>query len=123
MSVGSNPLALAEMLIHEATHQYYHLLTRVAPVHDGSDDNLYYSPVKRRGRPLPFILLAYHAFGNVLLFTRACIQAGVPDPQQYLRKNEAELVPQLQQLEEGLRQTRALTPAGLALWRGLADRI
>lgn len=123
ISLGSNPIALAEMLIHEATHQYYHLLTRVALVHDGTDRKLYYSPVKRRGRPVPYILLAYHAFANVLLFTRACMDAGIADPQHYLVANEADLVPQLAQLDEGLRRTDSLTTAGQALWRPLADRI
>jgi HEXXH motif-containing protein len=123
ISSASNPIALAEMLIHEATHQYYHLLTRVAAVHDGTDKYLYYSPVKRRGRPVPYILLAYHAFANVLLFTRACVDAGIDDPNHYLGANEAELVPQLAQLDDALSRTTSLTTAGRALWRPLADRI
>jgi HEXXH motif-containing protein len=123
MCSGNNALALAEMLVHEATHQYYHVLTRVAPVHDGSDTNLYYSPIKRRGRPIQYILLAYHAFANVLLFTRACLQNGVADPEAYLSANEAELLPQLMQLEDALKETRALTPVGLSLWHPLSERV
>ncbi|GHO82599.1 aKG-HExxH-type peptide beta-hydroxylase [Dictyobacter formicarum] len=38
--------ALAEMLVHEATHQYFHLLSSVGNVDDGSDATLYYSPYK-----------------------------------------------------------------------------
>jgi hypothetical protein len=123
ISSGSNALALAEMLVHEATHQYYHLLTRVAPVHDGSDTKLYYSPFKRSGRPIQYILIAYHAFANVLLFTRACMQAGVADLEGYLATNEAELLPQLLQLEEGLKETHALTRVGLSLWDPLSERV
>src|SRR5207244_2765695 len=53
--------ALAEMLVHELSHQHYYVASSLGPVDDGSDDNLYYSPVKGSPRPLANILLAYHA--------------------------------------------------------------
>src|SRR5438046_7090098 len=36
--------ALAEMLVHELSHQHYYVASSHGPVDDGSDDNLYYSP-------------------------------------------------------------------------------
>src|SRR5262249_18543782 len=71
LSIGQDPLVLAELLVHEASHQYFHLMEYVGPVDDGSDSTLYYSPFKGTERPLRAILLAYHAFANVLLLYRA----------------------------------------------------
>lgn len=123
MSNGSCIAALAEMLVHETTHLYFHLLTRVRPVHDGSDPKEYYSPIKRRGRPIHFILVAYHAFANVLLFYRLCLESGYADPDGYVARNERELVPQLRQLDDALNTTKALTPIGRAMWEPLTSLI
>ena len=61
-----------EMLVHEASHQYYYVVRRVGDVDDGSDPTLYYSPVKETGRPIAMILLTYHAFCQ-------CRSHGTPD--------------------------------------------
>jgi hypothetical protein len=122
MSFRGQPAALAEMLVHEGTHQYMNLLCRLGDIDDGSDPTLYYSPVRRTGRPIRAIVVAYHAFGNVLLFYRLCRASGLVDD-GYCLRNETALIPQLEKLEEALRKTRALTPLGRALWEPLADRI
>jgi HEXXH motif-containing protein len=122
-SFGCPVTARAEILIHEATHQYFHLTTRLGPVDDGSDTTEYYSPIKRRGRTIRYILVAYHAFGNVLLFYRTCRMRGYLDEDGYCSESERELAPQLKQLEAALRGTTGLTPLGRALWEPLADRI
>jgi HEXXH motif-containing protein len=116
-------VALAETWVHECSHQYFQILTRVGPVVDGTDPTLYYSPVRQTGRPLDKILLAYHAFANVLLFYRSCAETGMHDPNGYLEINELRLIPQLRQLEEPLRSTRGLTELGSALWEPLGERI
>lgn len=123
MSFDCPPEALAEMLVHEGTHQYFYLLSRIGPVDDGSDPTLYYSPVKRRGRPIHYILLAYHAFANVLLFSKRCLARGCEDRTAHLRRNLADLPPQLDRLEEALTATRALTPLGRALWEPLREAL
>lgn len=122
MSVVPDAAAVAEMLVHEASHQYFQILCRMGDVDDGSDTNLYYSPTKEMDRPIRYILLAYHAFANVLLFYRSCISSGAPDG-GYCARNEAALRPQLAQLETALRRTKGLTPFGRALWKPLAARI
>jgi len=122
VSFPITPVALAETLIHEASHQYFQILCRLGGVHDGSDTTLYYSPVRRIGRPIDKILLAYHAFANVVLFYRMCQDSGVRDS-GYCERNEEQLIPQLEQLEAPLRATKALTPLGHALWEPLAERI
>jgi len=71
-----DPLKVAEMLIHECSHQYFALLTRLSALTD-DDGRLYYSPFVRRERPADRLLLAYHAFANVESFYRDCARAGV----------------------------------------------
>ena len=122
MSICTAPAAVGEMLVHEGSHFYFHIVDRLGPLHDGSDQNLYYSPVRRMGRPIYFILMAYHAFANVLLYYRLCQTSGLRDG-GYCRKQEEDLRPQLEQLESALKKTSALTPAGKALWRSLSQRI
>jgi len=113
---------LAEMLVHEVSHQHYYLLTRLGPVDDGSDTGLYWSPVKRADRPIAAILIAYHAFANILLMLR---EAGAAMPAESLAwaDNEAEIVDQLVTLERPLRETRALTELGRGLFEPLRDAI
>lgn len=122
LSFPARTFALAEMFVHEASHQYFQIAYRLSDLHDGSDRTLYYSPVRRTGRPIDKILLAYHAFANVLLFYRAYGAEGRAHLAS-CRHNEAELLPQLEQLETALRKSPALTPAGRALWQPLARRI
>lgn len=122
MSCSPNAAAMAEMLIHEASHQYYHVLTRLGPVDDGSDRTLYYSPAKRTGRPLDRILLAYHAFANVLLFYRLCRESGAVD-RAHCDWNIAHSTEMLDELVKPLRRNPALTPVGRALCEPLMERV
>jgi HEXXH motif-containing protein len=120
VSLTARPHAaeLAETLVHESAHQYLHMLARLGPLDDGSDPTLYYSPLKGTGRPVRGILVAYHAVGNILLWTRAALANGTEDP-AYVERNAAELPGKLQLLDEALATTDSLTPLGLLLWRPL----
>jgi HEXXH motif-containing protein len=69
------PLYTAEGLIHEASHQYYHAAQSETLFSNGQDTRLYWSPYPKRDRPVERILLAFHAFANVILFYRACMAA------------------------------------------------
>ncbi len=121
LSASAPAVAIAEMLIHEATHQYYYILARYGPLDDGSDRE-FYSPIKGTLRPARMILLAYHAFANVMLFYRMCRRRGLADA-GYCEANERDLEPQLRQLQDPLENARALTPLGDALWQPLAERL
>ena len=123
MAFPCEPEALAEMLVHESTHQYYYLLTRAGRVEDGTDSDLYFSPAKQCGRPIYFILIAYHAFANVLLFSSRCLAAGYADPRDYLNRNVSELKGWMDTFESHLNQTNALTSIGTALWVPLSRAI
>ena len=112
----------AEMLIHEASHQYFHMLSRLGPVDDGTDLALYHSPLVGRGRPLNRILFAFHACANILAYYRLCRAAGAPN-EAYFAKNERLVIAQLEQLSSPLRANPALTSLGRALFEPWAEKI
>jgi hypothetical protein len=122
ISFRCDDVAIAEMLVHEATHQYYNILLMVEPVTDGSDRRLYYSPVRKCERPIEMILLAYHAFANVLLYYRACQSSGLQD-NGFCSRNEQELLPDLRELQRALESTQSLTEVGESLWRPLRPHV
>lgn len=122
VSNSPDPAALAETLVHEASHQYFYILSYLGPVDDGTDENLYYSPVRQQERPISAILVAYHAFANVLLWSDECLEHG-SSGEEYHRKNIAEIPGVLQSLERGLSATNALTARGHVLWKPLQELV
>jgi hypothetical protein len=113
-------LSVAEMLIHEASHQYLELLNKLGPTVDPSHTELYYSPAKQCDRPLHKILLAYHAFANVMLFYRAVAECGLADSR--FAKFQNVLNDDLRQLEQPLLENDAILPIGRALVEPLIER-
>lgn len=113
-------LSVAEMLIHEASHQYFELLNKLGPTVDSSHTELYYSPVKQCDRPLHKILLAYHAFANVMLFYRGVAECGLADSR--IAKFQSVLNDELRQLEQPLLKNDAILPIGRALVEPLIAR-
>ncbi len=122
VSFPHGAVAIAEMLVHEASHQYYHVLTRLGEPVDPKDETGYFSPIKGRDRPLSAVLLAYHSFANVVLFYRLCRAAGVDDD-GYVDGNERRHLPELATLLTHLESAASMTPLGDALWKPLARRI
>jgi hypothetical protein len=117
-----HPISLADSLVHEATHNYYYMAKRLGGVDDGTDQALYFNPFLERRRPIDRILLAYHAFGNVLLFCRAANENGLLDD-EYISVRERQLEAHLGVLEEALQSTRALTSLGHALWEPIYEQL
>lgn len=62
----ADPRLLPEALVHEVSHGYMNALQTIKPLVNNTDDQLYYSPLKGRGRPLPMIVTSYHAVLNML---------------------------------------------------------
>jgi HEXXH motif-containing protein len=122
MSLPERPVAVAEMLVHEASHHYFHIVRRLEAVHDESDGRLYYSVVKGRERTIDLILLAFHAFANVALFYRSCMTRGLSD-KGYCRKNLTRHIPELRMLLGHLKSSNAVTATGNLLWEPLAHRV
>lgn len=108
-----DPLLVAEMLVHESSHQYYHALVQLEDVTDKLDQTTYYSPFVKRQRPLDRLLLAYHAFANVYLFYQECFGS-----QMYGRKDRKgiqELANDLSVVEQPIMESDKVTPIGRAL--------
>jgi hypothetical protein len=120
ISDNSRALSVAEMLIHEASHQYLELLNKLGPTVDPGHTELYYSPAKRCDRPLHKILLAYHAFANVMLFYRGVAACGLADSRSAKFQNL--LNDELRQLEQPLLENDAILPIGRALVEPLIER-
>lgn len=122
MSATDRAAAVAETLVHEASHQYMHIISWLGPLDDGSDPNLYYSPVKGTERPIRAILVAYHAVANIILWNHSCQRQDAPDA-DYYAKNEERFPSQLEVLDRALSATRSLTWRGRALWEPVRARV
>lgn len=122
VSWSTDPVTVAEALVHEASHQYAYQVYRVSPLDNGSDTQLYFSPAAKRERPIERILFAYHAFANIVLFYEELLTAGMPASDSVIarvkkcRRNVEDLYIPLQ-------NSRALTPAGHALLEPLSFRV
>ncbi|GAB4197056.1 MAG: hypothetical protein OHK0022_15060 [Roseiflexaceae bacterium] len=114
-------VTLAETLIHESAHQYANLIAHLSPLSNGSDPNKYYSPAVRTMRSIDRVLIAYHAFANVLLFYRMCLQAGAISAADYAF-HERRMIDLIGPLEEPLRTSPGLTAVGRALADPLLER-
>lgn len=125
LSAQRDPVMMAETLVHEATHQYLYVLSRLGSIDDGTDTALYFSPFKNTGRPLRYIVLTYHAFGNVLLFDRMLRDGGRlhDEPRLGVDGRIEALEDKLRVLEKTLHASRTLTPIGKALWEPLFERL
>jgi HEXXH motif-containing protein len=121
ISYPLSPPEVAEILIHEASHQYFYLLEKLGPLDDGSDPQGYWSPPIRRHRPLSRILMAYHAFANVRLFYERCRSRG--EISSYLALHERNMLIDVEKLDEPLRCNSALTSLGKAIYEPLACRL
>lgn len=122
ISLFDSPSDMAETLVHEASHQYYHLVSVFGPIVNGRDTELHWSPVKRTRRPLDRVLLAYHAFANVALFFHEAHAAGLLNEATY-KRDERELSQWFAAMTPILERTDGLTEIGDALWRPLSDRL
>jgi HEXXH motif-containing protein len=123
MSWRLRPEQVAEMLVHEASHQHFFLAAFIGGYDNGSDNSTYYSPVVRQERPLSKILLAYHAFANVLLFFRCCRSRLDGKGKLFVDKETDKLMEELEQLEAPLRRNGALTRLGNRLWEPLSSQV
>jgi HEXXH motif-containing protein len=122
VSLPAHPTMLGELLVHESSHEMFHLANEIEAADDGSDTELYWSPVRKMGRPIDRILLAHHAFINILLYFRRVIDCGL-DHDGYAAGNTIAHRRSVDELEVGLRATRALTAMGRALYLPVAEAL
>jgi HEXXH motif-containing protein len=122
LTAHGEPLPVAELLLHEATHQYMNVLAKLQPLDDGTDDRLYWSPAVETDRPVSKIIAAFHAFGNVLLFYRWCRERGLPNAAECDRQ-EALLGGWMEHLVPPVVDNPAITDTGNALCQPLLEML
>jgi HEXXH motif-containing protein len=122
LSAHPEPLPVAELLVHEATHQYMNVLRKVQPLDDGTDSNLYWSPPVNANRPISKIIAALHAFGNVQLFYRLCAARGLPNQAECERQNGI-MQEWLDVLVGPTVENPSMTPTGRALCQPLIEKL
>ncbi|MDC8758315.1 aKG-HExxH-type peptide beta-hydroxylase [Janthinobacterium fluminis] len=107
---------LAEILVHELSHQYFLMLGAAIPLlKKRADDALYYSSFKMKQRPLSKIFLAYHATANMALFWHGLLS--VPTPHTALAAEElAKLLPHTKSLGGTIAASGGLSEAGEAMF-------
>jgi hypothetical protein len=109
------PLGLAESLVHEASHQYFHIAELDTLMSNGQDTRLYLNPYTHKERPIGRILLAFHAFANVALLYRACLEGGVLEAKKELEVH----LESGEGFDAALRGSDGLTPSGRVLYQAI----
>jgi hypothetical protein len=122
MSFPASPLKTAETLVHECSHQYFHFAEEWFALANQRDERLYYSSYVRKERTIDRVLIAFHAFANIVLFYRECLRAEPPFAEA-CEHMIAENLPQVAQLLDYLEHSPGLTAAGRALYEPLAERV
>jgi HEXXH motif-containing protein len=123
LTLFDSPIDMAETLVHEASHQRYHLLDRCFPMVElGAIENMYWSPIKRCPRPLPMLLLAFHAFGNIALLFHELWRRGVLNIDRF-SYHMADLREWLPAIANTLDSSTGLTADGESFWRDLYSQV
>lgn len=115
ISDATEELSIGEMLVHEASHQYFFVLTRIGLPTDPTHEELYFSPFVNTMRRLDRILLAYHAFANVYLFYRGYEQCASTQEAAEVRRRMQTVREDLKRVEEFISRPDHLTAIGSAL--------
>lgn len=115
---------IAEALVHECSHQHYHLLQFIDPLVNGKDEKLYPSPVKLAERSLERLLIAFHAVANMWVFFQRLVPS-ISD--RRVRQNSMGRIQKIEAmiptLLKPLRETDGLTDAGRAIFEPLAEQL
>lgn len=114
LSQPISALKVAEVLVHEASHQYFHMAERISPSKRPDEHGLYYSPSVGTERPLDRILLAYHAFANVLNFYSKL--AGDWTRHAWLPDRVRQVNATVEVLDTPLRRMQGLSELGAAIY-------
>lgn len=122
MSFPASPIKTAETLVHECAHQHYHLAEEWFRLQNGRDERSYYSVYVRKERPIDRVLIAFHAFANVVLLHRDCVARNAPFADVCARI-VAENEPHLAEFKTFLEGSNGLTKAGRAMWEPVMARM
>lgn len=117
------PLKLAELLVHEVSHQYYHFAQFRTSFSNGTDQALYYSPFVQKKRPIERILIGFHAFANIALFYRSSLAGGLRDDRALAEKELESNLRHLGPMAKDLEATSDLTPTARGLFEPLRQEL
>jgi HEXXH motif-containing protein len=119
VSVPASVTETVEMLVHECTHQYFHMCAWLgSTVVPGAKPH--FSPLKQCERPLDRILLGYHAFGNALIVFDKLAALGRTEE---IRVRWTAVAAYMDKLAEPLQPPHELSELGLALFSPLHARL
>ncbi len=119
LCVPATPTETAEMMIHECSHQYFHMASWVGSFVT-PEARPHYSPLKKCERPLDRILIGYHAFGNALIAFEKFRAMGL---QKEISSRQSTIVAYMEQLRVPIESEVGLSELGLALSRPLRARL
>lgn len=109
------PESVAEVIVHEVSHQNFLLLSAVFPLARDHEDEKFFSSLKGKERPLTRVLLAYHAAANMALFWHDLSRHMTLD--DYYLAEQDEMNKHADSLAAELARARGLTEAGELLFR------
>lgn len=119
VAIPASASETAEMLVHECSHQYYHMCSwlgsTVTP-----EAKSHYSPLKRCERPLDRILLGYHAFGNAMIMFDRMASAGM---HEQIRIRWTTVTGYMDQLVQPLQSQHNLSELGQAMYAPLREQL
>lgn len=119
LCVPATPTETVEMMVHECTHQYFHLASWLGSFMT-ADAKPHYSPLKNCERPLDRILIGYHAFGNALIAFEKFREVGL---QKETAVRRSTIAGYMEQLRVPIEAEVGLSDLGLAFSRPLRDRL
>ncbi len=123
VSFPAPPLKIAELLVHESSHQYFHFAQFGTSLTNGKDKRLYRSPYVNRDRPIDRILIAFHAFANVVLFYRACLTMGISECRDLVRDEIETNLDRLRPMSDDLERSPGLSPAGRCMFEAIRKEL
>src|SRR5690606_8117299 len=113
---------LSTLIIHEAAHQHFYLTTLVKPICNGKDFSEYYSPFRKKTRPLYFILLAAHAAINIRIFIHAYLGSTINTSNKYLVLENNSLKNDTDIMLNQIYSMAGLTKSGISLFSSLLKK-
>jgi hypothetical protein len=112
-------LELAEDLVHESSHQTIYLYEMLGPLADAQKPVTAWSPFARAERTADRLLLAYHAFTNVLLLHEKLLEYEESHAVRRIRRT----IPDLLQTESAILSCDSLTREGSVLFSVLRNAV
>jgi HEXXH motif-containing protein len=116
-------LKIAELLVHECSHQFYHFGQLDTLFTNGMDAQLYWSPYVQKERPIDRIFIAFHAFANIVLFYRACLSAGMSEGHEHVEQTIKSNLGHLGPMSGYLERSPGLSPTGRGLFEPLREKL